>query len=713
METEGGILLSKEVSAALGTERQFAKQPELPYALNLIVPQMSNGIHQGVNLDAQRLSQSLGVLSTRIQAEVVAKDKRERDQATLVNADKMLLGKTKEDLQQFDRMSALQHQSDKFDLSDNPYAMAVLEKGIGKMASTYAKEQWADLPEAQRPKSVQEAVQQYGKLLEQNRKDFGDNITNVTAFEQGYYEGAMSDTMKVANEAHARINDDLRYKGRQTAMTSILDDVYRGATGLDFETNLAMNSRQLELYSKTPQEYVKAMSSVAEVLASKDLDGSRLKSLEGLTFFDGTKLKDMMSFAPLKAKIADNANQEIARQSFEKFKTANGGFNWQGYLKEASKRPFEMFNGGIPEVNIPISAGDNPDLASLSSSMKGAINKVGGLLFNMGYGDVMQLTSGYRTPEHNASVGGVEGSKHTTGEALDIYLGDNLSKEQQAALKGAFSSSFGEVLFHDAGSGYHLHLADYNGGLDKQGENKEDISYAAYSTDRNNKVNKLVRALANDHKRQYQEQRQTQIQDTTLSVLTAGSQEEAINAIKNSGLSPIDQQKMMKQVEKRFNTSAKQDYESMSFEQQMWYDYEKGRGGHSLKKDWWTMKRYNEALQSDEDMPDKLQEQADEAASRMNAYWVQATGGAYNPDNEGASSADKPDPNKARPTPAQANANIQACKDWVASNPKDKNGNPLSRQQIEARLFAIAPQYGLDGNTLINEIYKNDGGGVD
>jgi uncharacterized protein YcbK (DUF882 family) len=35
------------------------------------------------------------------------------------------------------------------------------------------------------------------------------------------------------------------------------------------------------------------------------------------------------------------------------------------------------------------------------------------------YGPVT-VTSGYRTPEHNATVGGIEGSQHTKGQAVDI-----------------------------------------------------------------------------------------------------------------------------------------------------------------------------------------------------------------------------------------------------------------------------------------------------
>ena len=97
------------------------------------------------------------------------------------------------------------------------------------------------------------------------------------------------------------------------------------------------------------------------------------------------------------------------------------------------------------------------------------LNLILNQLNNMGVDGV--YSSGARTAEHNAEVGGAENSHHKEdergyGDAVDIVLGD-ISQEQADSIAEYFKNTgmFKEVLFHDVGSGYHLHL----GGLNAEG----------------------------------------------------------------------------------------------------------------------------------------------------------------------------------------------------------------------------------------------------
>lgn len=71
----------------------------------------------------------------------------------------------------------------------------------------------------------------------------------------------------------------------------------------------------------------------------------------------------------------------------------------------------------------------------------------------------VKFTSDYRDPQHNKDVGGVEGSYHTTRQAVDMT---GLSDTERSSLKQDLINAGvtpREFLFHDAGSGMHLHVA--------------------------------------------------------------------------------------------------------------------------------------------------------------------------------------------------------------------------------------------------------------
>ena len=50
-------------------------------------------------------------------------------------------------------------------------------------------------------------------------------------------------------------------------------------------------------------------------------------------------------------------------------------------------------------------------------------------------GKPIKITSGYRSPEHNAKVGGVKSSKHITGEAADFKIAGMTPKEVAAVIE--------------------------------------------------------------------------------------------------------------------------------------------------------------------------------------------------------------------------------------------------------------------------------------
>lgn len=70
----------------------------------------------------------------------------------------------------------------------------------------------------------------------------------------------------------------------------------------------------------------------------------------------------------------------------------------------------------------------------------------------------ISLTSGYRNPERNAAAGGVKNSFHLTGQALDADLSHLSPERREEVVATARANGFNDALYHDVGSGYHLHL---------------------------------------------------------------------------------------------------------------------------------------------------------------------------------------------------------------------------------------------------------------
>lgn len=138
-----------------------------------------------------------------------------------------------------------------------------------------------------------------------------------------------------------------------------------------------------------------------------------------------------------------------------------------------------LFGAGTAEISTQ-GADIDEQVAHLKDGYQSVIPQVAGVLVNDFGIEGAQISSAFRTREHNREVGGAENSHHVGdgehGDALDIVLPDGVSAETAEAIKQRFENSgvFDEVLFHDAGSGYHLHL----GGLKTDNIGN---SYGSYS----------------------------------------------------------------------------------------------------------------------------------------------------------------------------------------------------------------------------------------
>lgn len=217
----------------------------------------------------------------------------------------------------------------------------------------------------------------------------------------------------------------------------------------------------------------------------------------------------------LKKKIEENGGDE-----WEGVRAYNGSGEAAENYRALVKKNYDSLanmdlsgNGGskIQPYNLP-TQGANIDeqVQQLKPEFREALPIIGGMLNQMGVADGAEISSGGRTREHNAEVGGSPTSQHIIGpnggDAVDIVLPDGTTAEKAEEVRKAFedSGAFDQVLFHDAGSGYHLHLGGYHGGL----ENSQGVTAhteVIYDEQELQKAESMATSLVAEQKRQEKE----------------------------------------------------------------------------------------------------------------------------------------------------------------------------------------------------------------
>lgn len=217
----------------------------------------------------------------------------------------------------------------------------------------------------------------------------------------------------------------------------------------------------------------------------------------------------------LKKKIEENGGDE-----WEGVRAYNGSGEAAENYRALVKKNYDSLdgmdlsgNGGskIQPYNLP-TQGANIDeqVQQLKPEFREALPIIGGMLNQMGVADGAEISSGGRTREHNAAVGGRPTSQHIIGpnggDAVDIVLPDGTTAEKAEEVRKAFedSGAFDQVLFHDAGSGYHLHLGGYHGGLEKS-QGVTAHTEVIYDEQELQKAESMATSLVAEQKRQEKE----------------------------------------------------------------------------------------------------------------------------------------------------------------------------------------------------------------
>lgn len=180
------------------------------------------------------------------------------------------------------------------------------------------------------------------------------------------------------------------------------------------------------------------------------------------------------------------------------------------YGQEA-KRRIEG-GAGARQYHLPTQGEDiTAQVEALKPEFRSALPYIGGILDTLGVGAGAAISSGARSFAHQMEVNpDAPNSYHVYGDAIDIVLPDGIDEDKAQEVKAYFedSGAFEEVLYHDAGSGYHLHLGGYHGGL--EGEMRE---VSAYDPEKLQKGLKFLEGKAAAEKRAERESHQAYLKE--------------------------------------------------------------------------------------------------------------------------------------------------------------------------------------------------------
>lgn len=211
--------MSNPITSALGTQRQFTKQPEAPYQKRLITPSFGGGISMGANNDATLLASSLGLLGSGLIAESIAADKR-AEKIGKAEADRIFSVTNEKDREKLSTIDILS-QSGKFDIADNPYAVARIDELRGQYLNTLFKQEYETevVPKQALPDNSQQNIKNYETFMNQKLKDSGVKAYNQTAFEKGFYGSRPLDVLQQDANYRKRRQADLE-SDRNTAIAA-------------------------------------------------------------------------------------------------------------------------------------------------------------------------------------------------------------------------------------------------------------------------------------------------------------------------------------------------------------------------------------------------------------------------------------------------------------------------------------------------------------
>lgn len=312
------------INTAIGTQRQFSKKPENPYAARLITPDYGKGISMSHDGNAQALASALSGLGDTLLAGSIALDKR-REKLGQAEAERIFAVTSEDDKEKLAALDLL-GRSEQFDLADNPYAVARIDELRGQHLSTMLKNEYDNevFPNSDLAVNSQANIKNFETFMDTKRNEFEGVINNTTAFDKGFYSTRPMDVL--AQDAKYRKQKQVNLEAdRDAAIASKVDDILAAAinkTPDDLANELQDIQTDAMLTGMSTEERLKFLNAVGKSISTNGSPEQIEAWGETIAYFDingePVRVKDRVPVGHY-SEMANASNVALNEEKYRAF----------------------------------------------------------------------------------------------------------------------------------------------------------------------------------------------------------------------------------------------------------------------------------------------------------------------------------------------------------------------------------------------------------
>lgn len=403
------------VQNAVGTQRQFTRQPVATYQKSLRNLVDSQGIVKSGAGD--RLYNALTGLGSNLMK--YASSEEDRARARTVEIEPLINAATEEDWKKLSAIELL-NKYGKFQLADNPYAVAAIEQARGKYMSEKFSQQY-QLTMAQDPvkdpeKERQRYQEEKQKFLEDNKNESYD----VEQFYKGFWASNPQDLLDITNQKVAEKSKSLETMSRATMQADMATYVRENGDKSDdeFVSGIQEKINNSMLMSLQLSDRKTFMEGLLEESAKMNGSPDRIKKCGDIIITnndDGTKpvrVKDVIDLNTYIRMAGDTAlarPNEWTRTQYETMLRCQSVAKLDEYWKGLSKDAQELLNPKYNQIRMSLVSQEEADKrAKIRENQR-------------------QLAAGTKLQDAKTAL-----TRHLMGKASNTYCSADLAYEAAA-----------------------------------------------------------------------------------------------------------------------------------------------------------------------------------------------------------------------------------------------------------------------------------------